>query len=129
MTSATVGQVMSPNPVSVSPDESLSVLQEKMNTAGVHHLLVSENAQLLGIISDRDVLAARGLTESGQANTYARDIMTQAFVTASDDAAVDTASIILIENNFSALPVIGIDDEVLGILTWRDLLTYYVYHS
>ncbi|WP_301003907.1 CBS domain-containing protein [Arsukibacterium sp.] len=53
-----LSQLMSKQPVSVSPDDTLAVVKEIFDHVKFHHVLVVENNSLLGVISDRDLFKA-----------------------------------------------------------------------
>jgi CBS domain-containing protein len=51
-----VSEVMTPNPLTVSPQEELETCRALMKRHGFRHLPVCEGAQLQGIVSLRDIL-------------------------------------------------------------------------
>jgi len=53
-----VRQVMSPNLVTVSPDDTSVDCLIKMQTADCRHVLVMEGSKFIGMISVRDILSA-----------------------------------------------------------------------
>jgi CBS domain-containing protein len=52
----------------------------------------------------------------------ARDLMTSDVVTVGPDAPVKEAARLLVTHGFAALPVVGVDDRLLGVVTAADLL-------
>jgi CBS domain-containing protein len=54
----TVGQVMTRNPETVEPDESLAQARLVMLHGGFRHLPVVEGGRVIGMLSLRDLLAA-----------------------------------------------------------------------
>ena len=57
----------------------------------------------------------------------AAEIMSSNPITIAETTRIETASILLLENNFSCLPVVDEDDKLDGLLTWKDILNYYIY--
>lgn len=53
-----VREIMTPDPVCVSPEESIQECMEIMNSRHIRHLPVLENLKLSGMISIRDVIKA-----------------------------------------------------------------------
>ena len=47
-------EICSYKPIEVGPDASLADVARKMVAAGVHHVIVTENAQLKGVVSSMD---------------------------------------------------------------------------
>ena len=131
-----VEEIMSNNVRCVSPEDSINVLRNLFSAVSYHHLLVTEGSTLLGVISDRDVIGILspfiGTVDATEQDTallekQAKDIMSSELITAEKDTSIDTAAILLLENNISCLPVVSDGDHVEGIITWKDMLKYYVY--
>jgi len=57
----------------------------------------------------------------------AGDIMSVDPVTVGQSSTIETASILLLEHDFSCLPVVDKNGKIEGLLTWKDLLNYYIY--
>lgn len=132
----TVEYIMSSPVISVAPQATMNDINRQFAKCRFHHLLVVENERLMGVLSDRDV--ARSLSpligteqESGHdallLEQTAADIMTSSVVTIDPTTTIECAAVLLIENNFSCLPVIDHKGSIAGILSWRDILRYHVY--
>lgn len=61
MTSMTVGECMTPNPVSVTADTTLTVAAERMLEHGIRHLPILDRGELVGLISERDLALIAGI--------------------------------------------------------------------
>lgn len=131
-----VESIMSENVHCILPETTLADLRDIFKQVAYHHLLVAQDKHLLGVISDRDVLRMSSpyidttdATDQDQAllATVAQDIMSTTLITIKKDTLIDTAAILLLEHNISCLPVISKSDAIEGILTWKDMLKYYVY--
>ena len=51
-----ISEIMSSNLVSVSPEESILSVAEKMTKTNTHHMLILENNNILGVISSADLV-------------------------------------------------------------------------
>ncbi|MCG8672579.1 MAG: CBS domain-containing protein [Pseudomonadales bacterium] len=136
-----VESIMTEQVHTVAQSITLGELRKIFSQVNYHHLLVVENGQLLGVISDRDVLRMSSpyldITGEDKAPLSAEDqelldqtadsFMSKNLVTVLPDTLIDAAAILLLEHNISCLPILSEDDEVKGILTWKDMLKYYVY--
>jgi CBS domain-containing protein len=110
-----VRHLMTRRLTTVSPDTSADDVKRLMKEKHLGHLLVcDDNGQLLGIISDRDLLRAGGGTAEG--------IMTRDLVTVQLDAQINPAITLLIQHRISCLPVLD-GDRLCGVLTTAELLT------
>lgn len=122
---------MSRRVVTVTMDDSLARVRELFTELHFHHLLVVQQEQLLGVISDRDLLKAISPyvdtnSETGRdratLNKRAHQIMSRHCITVTPGATIETAAQLLIENKVSCLPVVTADGKLQGIISWRDLL-------
>lgn len=98
----------------------------------IRHLPVMDGERLVGIISNHDIMRAYAKTLEG-AGTISReklddvfsvaDWMTKNPVTLTSADPIATAAKILTDNTFAAIPIVD-DDELVGIVTNRDLVSY-----
>ena len=59
LTKMLVGELMSRNVVSCTPDDTMTTVRETLKKYGFRHLPVVENEELVGMLSIRDVLQAQ----------------------------------------------------------------------
>jgi len=131
----TVGDIMSTDVVTVTMDDTLKQIRTLFSENKFHHVLVLEEDSLVGLISDRDVLeqisphAESESADAREANTLkkkAHQIMSRRLVSVTKDLSVEEACKTLLEKGISCLPVLSSSKEIEGILTWRDMLKYFV---
>lgn len=110
--------------ISVSPDDELFAAVEKMAERAIRHVLVLEDENLVGILSNRDLVRAtfrdpeRKLDLHGV--TVSR-VMTPNPITIAPDASVCEAAQVMVEHAINALPVMA-EGAPQGVLTSDDLL-------
>ena len=134
-----IKQIMSTNLIQANEDENLKELDSYFEEHNIHHLpVVNGDGVLTGILSDRDVnqsLSPFIGTEHEREQDrsclaiLARDVMTKDPITVTEDTRIDTASILLLEHNFSCLPVVNENEDLVGLVTWKDILNYQVYSA
>ena len=128
----TVRHCMQHNVLTVQPGDSSSVAIQKMAAAGVQHVPVVQGPKLEGIVSDRDVRKHLGLSINSihrlqyepserELNTPVRGIMTANPTTIEPAARMSLATETMLENRFSALPVV-FDGALAGIVTETDVI-------
>lgn len=131
-----VANIMSRKVHTVTPGDKLSDLRSIFAAASYRHLLVEENDKLVGVISDRDVLAHLSPfldteqerdSDRGLLDLEVRDIMSSPALAIDSDMLIDSASILLLENHISCLPVVDTNMAIEGIVSWKDILLYHVY--
>lgn len=126
-----VQAIMSRKLVTVSPDDSVLKVRELFLTWRFHHLLVTERRQLVGVVSDRDLLKnlspflGKELAERSQdvalLDRKVHQIMTRRPVAAKPDMSIEEAAQRLVNQQVSCLPVVDEQNRAIGIVTWKDL--------
>ena len=98
--------------------EALKTMGEK----NIGALVVIENDQLLGIISERDY--ARKIILKGKAShdTLVREIMTERVITVGMDDNIDKCMELMSEKHIRHLPVVK-DGRVAGVISITDVVT------
>ncbi|WP_017446939.1 CBS domain-containing protein [Gayadomonas joobiniege] len=123
--------LMSTRLVSVKLDDPLSTIKDIFDNTKFHHLLVIENAKLLGVISDRDLLkslspnigtAAETAKDLSSLNKKAHQIMHRDPVVISENALVQDAIFMFNEYGVSCIPVVDNHNSAVGIISWRDIM-------
>lgn len=129
----TVSQIMTDRVVTIEMDDRLVIAKEIFDNAPFHHLLVVENGELQGVLSERDFLRALS-PNIGNVNETERDsdtllkrvhqVMTRDPITTSPNKSIKDASKLLLEHGIGSLPVLDLG-QLVGIITWKDLLRAY----
>lgn len=104
-------------------DRLVSEAIERMveeNAAAV--LVVSDDGGLEGIFTDRDVLARIISPKLDPATTRLGEAMTRDVVTLEEDASLDVAIHCMQTHQISHLPILGSEQEIIGMMTIRHLL-------
>jgi acetoin utilization protein AcuB len=125
----TVSDYMTPNPLTVGPEDSLMQALETMRLRGVRRLPVAVGGTLVGLITEGDLKRAEPsmLTDSEENFNRVMDgtpvsrIMVQNPVTVTADTPLLDAAEILYSTKYGALPVVA-GGRVVGILTDNDMV-------
>ena len=124
-------EIMSANVVTVELDDKLSVVKDTFENLQFHHLLVVENNQLLGVVSDRDLLKAlspnigtstESYKDASTLNKRVHQIMTRHPIVLHEDATIDDAINLFNTHGISCIPIVNNDNKPIGIVSWRDVL-------
>lgn len=126
-----VGWNMKTDLVTISPDTSVFRARELMDQHGISHLPVTDGkAQLLGIVTDRDLkeawaspattLSVHELTYVLQKLTVA-NIMTRKVISATPNMTIERAARMMHDHKIGALPVVK-NEKLAGIITITDLM-------
>ena len=128
-----VTHVMTPSPICVARNESVSTARHLINEKGVHHLPVVEGDKLVGILTSHDLMRVsfgefgnqdgRGL-DAILDHTYSiPDIMQENPVSIEKSDTIREAARILATGEFHSLPVVD-GNALVGIVTSSDLIRH-----
>lgn len=127
----TVQEIMTKTIVTVELDDKLELVKEIFDSRKFHHLLVIEEKELWGVVSDRDLLKALSPNLGTKSETYqdaatlnkrVHQIMTRKPITLFPDAPIRAAADMFMAHNISCIPIVDYQNKPVGIVTWRDLL-------
>ena len=104
----TLADVVSPNFLTVAPEDTLGEVAERMTQQNTGAVVVKDFGRLIGILTERDMLRVR-------------QWMTEDPVTASPDMDLEEASQVMLDNGFRHLPVVD-GSTVLGVVSLRRVL-------
>jgi CBS domain-containing protein len=114
--------VMATNVVSVSPDTDVAAAARRMVESDVGAAVVLEGDELVGVITERDLMRCVGDGVDGSTSVSER--MTRSVLTAPCDASLVEAMSTMIGGRFRHLPVVNERGRVVGIVSMRDLMAY-----
>jgi CBS domain-containing protein len=115
-----VSELMQPEVLQTYPDESLADAAIRMRDHGVGSLAVVDGDDLLGILTERDLV--RAMADGAPPNvTRVAAYMSANPVVASPDADVVAASRMMVEHDVRHLPVVAAG-QLQGMVSARDLL-------
>ena len=124
-----VRDVMTPNPVTISPEESLMEALQMMRLRKIRRIPVVSGGKLVGLLTEGDLKRAEPSTLSDTQEQFAavmegtqvNRIMIQNLITTTPDAPVIDAARTLFKSKYGALPVLE-GGKLVGILTDNDLI-------
>ncbi|OAA23343.1 CBS domain-containing protein [Frankia sp. EI5c] len=116
----TVAEVMTRDPASVRPDQSLAEAARTMRETDAGDVLVVDDGQLVGILTDRDIVI-RIVAEDGDTSTAkVREACSAELETVTPDTGIDDAAELMRLRAVRRLPVVEGSDPV-GIVSLGDL--------
>lgn len=123
--------IMTPKVVTVTADGSLWEVKILFENTKFHHLLVTDNKKLVGILSDRDYLKAASPNLNEQATTAAdgatlnqrvNSIMSTKLHTLTSENSIFDAITLFNQQNISCIPIVSAENDIEGIISWRDIM-------
>jgi CBS domain-containing protein len=125
-----VRDVMTPKPITVDPSTPILDARQRMADRRIRHLVVTEGARVVGIITDRDVrlnLPSPATSLSVWEVNYllARltvgEVMTRSVIVIDSERPIAEAARIMVDHKIGALPVVD-GGSLVGIVTESDFV-------
>lgn len=107
--------------LSVGPEDSVFDAIKLMSYHNIGSLLVMENNELVGIMSERDYARKVFLKGRSSPNTKVKDIMSTRVICAVPEQTVEEAMAVMTEKRVRHLPVL-VEGEVIGVVSIGDLV-------
>jgi acetoin utilization protein AcuB len=115
-----VGEIMTRSVRTVGPREPAHIAFEEMSRHGIHHLVVMEGKNVLGVVSERDLGGRRG-GEVLRSGRRVEELMVREPAVANEATTVRQAANLLRGRSIGCLPVME-GGRLVGIVTVTDLL-------
>jgi CBS domain-containing protein len=106
---------------SVGPSTPVTQIASLMTEQNIGAVIITSNVEVLGIITERDIIERVALEKKDIYGLVAQDIMTSPAITINYDRKIQDALKIMKDNNIRRLVVVK-GKKVLGIVTERRLL-------
>lgn len=118
--------------VTISANERLSMVEDIMTLGRVRHMPVVQGGQLVGVVSERDLLRASlsVLSEHRDAERRAflhvveiSRVMSAPPIVIGPDASIEQAALLMADKKIGCLPVVA-GDQLIGMVTETDVLRW-----
>jgi CBS domain-containing protein len=122
--SGCVSDLMTPSPIAMGPQDPVSEVLQLMTERRIRHVpICDDESLLLGIVSQRDILAL----SSGQGSLdhlAVGDVMHPGVDTVTPQCCVGAAARHMLRTKRSSLPVVDEKGRLVGILTEADFVRF-----
>ena len=127
----TVSEVMTDKFYKVEPDERINKVWHRFVEEKEKAALVMKENRLWGIITPKDLIDNRSWmfareSEKGKVAGKVKTFMTRGVLTATQDLPITLVTNFMIEHDFTLLPVVDDEGNVVGVVTQQDLLRAYI---
>lgn len=126
-----ISSFMTKEIIALEMDDDLEKAKAIFENHHIHHILIKDDKELTGIITDRD-LHKHLSPRIGTSKETARDvsllkkkihlIMSRDVITATVDVTLNEAVLLFYDNHISCLPIVDENFHAIGIITWRDII-------
>lgn len=115
-----VSDCMTPGVQVINPQESVAEAARIMRSNEVGFLPVAENDQLVGTVTDRDIVI-RAVAHDRGPETPVAEVMSRELLFCFDDEDLDDASAKMSDAQVRRLPVLDREMRLIGVLTLGDI--------
>ncbi|RBW70239.1 CBS domain-containing protein [Bacillus taeanensis] len=102
-----------------TPLDNVYEVAVKMKNDNVGIIPICENDQIIGVITDRDIVV-RGVAERHPGSTKVTDVMSEKLITGTPDMSIEEAANIMAEHQIRRLPIVE-NNRLVGIVSLGDL--------
>jgi len=130
-----IREIMTKKPVTTRSETSVSDALDLMHAKNVHRIPVLDaKGRLIGIVSESDLLYASPSPATSlnvweihslMAKLTIGKVMTRKVITVPEDAPIEKAAQIMVENKIGGLPVVR-EKALVGIITETDLFKVFI---
>jgi CBS domain-containing protein len=114
--------LMTRGPASVRPEQDLALAARLMWNRDCGALpVVDESRKVIGMITDRDICMATWSQGRAPNAIFVAEVMSKPVVSCRPEDSISRAESIMRENQVRRLPVIGAQDELVGVLSLADI--------
>jgi CBS domain-containing protein len=124
-----VSEVMTPNPIVALATTPVADVLEQMSAEEIRHMPVVDRGALIGVISDRDlkgypvdVLLQEPDAARGRLRRPVSHLMTGDPISVTPETELSETVDLLLENKIGAVPVCDPEGNVVGIVSYVDVL-------
>jgi len=117
---STVQEIMTPNVISIHPDQTIESAARLMTRYSISSVIVSENEEVVGILTERDIIMRIVAVGQNPKKVLVREIMTRDIVTCDPSTPLIEAYRTMQKNRIKKLAVFD-DKELRGIVSLTDI--------
>ncbi len=115
-----VSEIMTADPDTCQPTDSLRSVAMKMAEGDYGSVPVVDDGRLIGVVTDRDI-TIRAVAQGRGADTEVGDVMTPDPICVSPDTEIEDAADIMQEEQIRRLFVTDDDDRLVGVVALGDI--------
>ena len=127
-----VKEIMMISPVTLKPGDTLDLANDLISLGRIRHIPVVEDGELVGLLSDRDLIGAAaaqifGLKQKSKSallkSVLIKEVMTKRVITVTSDTKIGDAARLMADKKIGCVPVID-EGTLVGLVTTTDILRY-----
>jgi CBS domain-containing protein len=117
-----IKEAMTPSPVCCKPGDKLDTVAKLMLEHDCGEIPVCDGSQIVGVITDRDIVCRAVAADKLPAAIAASEVMTRNVYTIVEDDEIDAALDLMDQMVIHRLPVVDDSGKLVGIVSEADLM-------
>ncbi len=113
---------------SVGPETTVFAALQLMAEKNIGAVLVKQDEQLVGLISERDYARKLVLEDRSSRDTPVRDVMTEHIAYATPSMDIEECLAVMTDKHFRHMPVMD-DNKLVGLISIGDLVKAIIEHK
>lgn len=118
-----IRDVMTKSPRTVAENDNVRAAANIMASEDIGVVPVVEGSKVIGLITDRDIVVRAVAAGKNCESVSVGDAMTRGVRTVRDDTPIDQVLQLMSSAQIRRVPVVGANDELVGIVSIGDLAT------
>jgi CBS domain-containing membrane protein len=119
-----ISDLMTAEPQSLGPEDKLEEAWKIMHTHGIRHVPVCKGDALVGLVTQKDLLV--NSQNTSVLSLPVAEIMVFNIRTITTSTSPKEAATLMLKDKISCLPVVGDDNNLVGIITESDFLNLLI---
>ncbi len=115
-------EIMSKSVSTLHPNDSVNEAIKLFKKKGVHHIPLSENHILVGMVSDRDIMWLSHMEMDKIASV--RQFMSKIIIVCHEETPIASLAHVFVREKINGMAVIDDDNSLVGMVTHHDLLRW-----
>ncbi|SRR6266498_1414764 len=108
----------------IEADASVLEAVKRMVEANIGSLLVRDDGEVAGIVTERDYLRSVALEGPTNERVTVREIMSSPLIVVSPETTIDECMALMTDRRIRHVPVVGEDGDVVGIVSIGDVVKF-----
>jgi CBS domain-containing protein len=108
----------------IEADASVLEAVKRMVEANIGSLLVRDDGEVAGIVTERDYLRSVALEGPTDEQVTVREIMSSPLIVVSPETTIDECMALMTDRRIRHVPVVGEDGDVVGIVSIGDVVKF-----
>jgi CBS domain-containing protein len=108
----------------IEADASVLDAVKRMVEANIGSLLVRDDGEVAGIVTERDYLRSVALEGPTDEQVTVREIMSSPLIVVSPETTIDECMALMTDRRIRHVPVVGEDGDVVGIVSIGDVVKF-----